>query len=418
MNKNTKTLAAAAGVIGLLGVALYAALFASAGLPGTSKTTVDAEFSNVGGLRVGDEVREASKRIGRVQSIKVVGDHAVARLTLSDTEAVYADANAAVWARSGLGQNFVEINRGTKAAGPLGDKAIPMARTVAPTDLDKLLNVLDPKTRKGLRTTLLEAGGGMEGHSQALADFLATAPDTLKDLASVSQVLADDDTDLAGLLSATEQLAGHFRGREQQVSSLIRQTTDTLNALGGDTNAEPLKQTLENAPVTLTNLRSGLESLDKPLADLATATKVMQPGARALGSSTNDLRAVLRNAQEPLNKVPGFSNEANPALESLTSGMTDFRPLAERLEYTFNVTQGAAAYMAPYAPEIADFFDYWHSANGDGDKAGHWLRLGFVVRPESLTGGIPVKDPFTHRNPYPAPGQAQRDRAPGFIGGK
>ncbi len=415
MTARTKTLSAAVALIVLLVVSLYAAIFATSGLPGTSKTYVEARFSDVGGLREGDDVREASVRIGRVDSIQVEGDHALVRLQLSGEREVYADARAAVWARSGLGQNFVELNLGHRSAGPLGDDAIRRARTVAPSQLDELLDVLDRPTRGALASTLREVGGGVEGRSEQLASFLQHAPATLDGLRHTSNALASDDADLAGLLDATRALSSSFRGHDEEVAALVSELDDTLAAIDTD-GGEPLRQTLANAPAALDAAETALESLQQPLADLNSAARALHPGTEALGTSTPNLREFLRDAQVPLGMVPDVAEVAEPALDTLSDAMDDARPLVERLEYTFAATEGPAAYMAPYAPEISQFFDYWHSANGSGDVSGHWLRLGFLVRPESIDGALPAEDAFTYRNPYPAPGQAQQDRAP-EIGG-
>jgi phospholipid/cholesterol/gamma-HCH transport system substrate-binding protein len=96
--------------------------------------------------------------------------------------------------------------------------------------------------------------------------------------------------------------------------------------------------------------------------------------------------------------------------------MADARPLAERLEKTLASTHQPTAVLAPYAPEMSQFFRYWVSANRPQDKSGHYLRISLLLRPETVDGVLGVRDPLVHRNPYPAPGQAQRDRATSILG--
>lgn len=418
MNARSKSLAAALVVFGLLGVSLYAALFASSGLPGSSREYVSVRFADVGGLREGDDVREASVRVGRVDSIELDGEQAVVRLQLTGDTAmnVYADATAAVWARSGLGQNFVELNRGHKAAGELGTDELPPAQTLPASQLDELLSVLDKPTREGLASTLREVGGGVEGKSTELATFLAHAPEILGDLGTISTATASQRADLAGLLQSTSVLASRFEGREDRIDSMLGKMDKTLRALGTD-NGQAISSTLDKAPEALRKTDEGLTALEQPLIDIQAASRSLEPGTAALGRATPALRAVLRDARAPLDKVPGVADLADPAFSELASAVDDARPLALRLESTFDSAETLATYMAPYASEISQYFDYWSSANGKNDKAGHYLRLGFVVRPESISGVLPVADPFAHRNPYPAPGQAQQDRATGLLGG-
>lgn len=418
MNARSKSLAAALAVLGLLGVSLYAAIFASSGLPGSSREYVTVRFADVGGLREGDDVREASIRVGRVDSIELEGEQAVVRLQLTGdaVKAVYADATAAVWARSGLGQNFVELNRGHKGAGELESNELPPAQTLPASQLDELLSVLDKPTRQGLASTLREVGGGVEGKSSDLASFLAHAPEILKDLGSISTATASQRADLAGLMQSSSALASRFEGREDRIDSLLGKMDKTLSALGTD-KGQAISSTLDKAPEALRKTDEALTALEGPLVDIEAASRSLEPGTAALGQATPALRAVLRDAQSPLDKVPGVADLADPAFSELAEAVDDARPLALRLEDTFDSAETLATYMSPYAADISEYFDYWHSANGNSDKSGHYLRLGFVVRPESVSGVLPVADPFTHRNPYPAPGQAQQDRAPGLLGG-
>ncbi|KRC46461.1 MULTISPECIES: MlaD family protein [unclassified Nocardioides] len=416
MNPRSKTLGAALAVIGLLAVSLYAAIFASAGLPGSSRDYVTVRFSDVGGLREGDDVREASVRVGRVDAIDLDGDEALVRLQLSGDKPVYADATAAVWARSGLGQNFVELNRGHADAGDLEGEELPPTQTLPASQLDDLLSVLDRPTREGLASTLREVGGGVEGQSAHLAAFLTHAPELLGDLGAVSTATASQRADLAGLLDASSDLASRFRGREDHVESLLGKMDTTLQALDAD-HGRALRQTLEKAPAALEETGRGLASLEQPLINLEAAARSLEPGAAALGRSTPALRAVLRGGQKPLERVPGVADLAEPAVGELATAVGDVRPVTERLEGTFTYADVLASYMSPYARDISQFFDYWHSANGNSDKLGHYLRLGLIARPESIDGILPIADPFTHRNPYPAPGTAQLDRSNGLLGG-
>ncbi|KRB80125.1 hypothetical protein ASE01_01070 [Nocardioides sp. Root190] len=416
MNARTKPLFAAVAVIVLLVVSLYAAIFASSGLPGSSREYVTARFDDVGGLREGDDVREASIRVGRVDSIELEGEQAVVRLQLTGDSEVYADASAAVWARSGLGQNFVELNRGHGDAGELKGGELTQAQTVPASQLDELLSVLDKPTRDGLASTLREVGGGVEGKSDDLAAFLAHAPEILGDLGSISEATASQRADLAGLLQSTSALASRFRGREDQIDSLLGKMGTTLDAVNTD-DGRVISETLDKAPDALKAADEGLAALEQPLVDLEAAARSLEPGTAALGKATPALRAVLRDGKAPLAKVPDVADLAEPALADLSSAAGDASPLAQRLESTFDYAEILAGYMGPYAADISQFFDYWHSANGNSDKFGHYLRLGFVIRPESVTGILPIRDPFTHRNPYPAPGQAQNDSAPGILGG-
>jgi phospholipid/cholesterol/gamma-HCH transport system substrate-binding protein len=398
-------------VLAMFVASLYVAFTAGDGLPGRSYTYVRAAFTDVGALRRGDDVRQASVRVGQVHEIRATDDHAEVTLRLDGEQDVHRDARAAIWARSGLGKKFVEFAPGTRAAGRLGAaEVLPTARTVSPYELDDVLDVLDPRTRRALTGTLREVGGGAAGHSEDLAAVLEQAPDLLADLRTVAGAAAADEAELPELLRTADTFAGRFAGREQQLASLVDRLDTTQRAVTVDGGA-PLGETLDRAPGALRSARASLTSLRDPLARTGSAMRALQPGARALGAAAPDLRGTLREAVRPLGRVPGVARKATPALEDLTGVLADARPLAPKVARAVASARTPLEALAPYSPEVALWFTYAADAISEGDEAGNWLRIDWVLKPESFTGATGLKDPFSKRNPYPAPGEAHRNRA-------
>lgn len=404
-------------VILLFALALYLSLTASTGLPGQSFRTVTVEFKDVGGLRVGDDVRQASVRVGQVAEITYEDGHPRVRLQLEDEHAVFNDASAGIAARSALGQNFVALHPGTKEAGPLDANFIPIQHTTEPGSLDEILSTFDKPTRRATGSLLREVGGGLAGHNQDLADLAGNADELLVDLGTVTRAASSPEAGLAQLLGDARTLSGHLAGRDAELASLVTRLSTTLDAVAVDGGA-PVESTLEKAPATLRSARTALKDLRQPLDDLGTAMTQVSPGAKALGESTPDLRGTLREALVPLEKVPGVAEAALPAVTSLDDVMVDARPLADRLEKTWDSAAKPASVLAPYSSEISRFFTYWSSANRFRDKSGHYLRIDLVVRPEAVTGITGLRDPLVHRNAYPAPEEAQSDRATTLLEGQ
>jgi phospholipid/cholesterol/gamma-HCH transport system substrate-binding protein len=404
------------GVVAFFVGAVYLALTASSGLPGQSHRLVHAAFPTVGGLRVGDEVRKASVRIGQVSDITLDGDRALVTLQLDSDETVYRNATVAIESRSALGQNFVALAAGAPGAGDLADgQLIPTSHAHGPASLDDVLSTFDPKTRAATSSAIRELGGGLAGHGDELHAAVLNAPDLLRDLGTVSRAAAAPSTDLAGLLRSTEALASRFDGREQQLAELTDDVSITLSSLAVD-DGRALGDTISQAPATLSQARTALVALQTPLSDLQRGMESLRPGARALGAATPNLRGALRESLVPLGKVASVAQQAQPAVAGLRDLLHDARPLAPRLEDLLASTHSPAAVLAPYAPEISRFFTWWSSANRFSDKSGNYLRIELLFRPESVAGASGLSDPLLHRNPYPAPGQAPRDRANSIVG--
>ncbi|MFE6610937.1 MlaD family protein [Amycolatopsis sp. NPDC057786] len=414
-SRNFRSVSTGAVVLVVFALALQLALTADQGLPGARYTLVDADVSDVGALRPGDDVRVASVRVGRVKDVRLVDGTPRVTLQLDGRRAIYRDAAAeaktvTVASRSALGQKYIALTPGTPGAGALGPAdVIPSKRTAGSQELSELLDVLDAPTRDALGSTVREAGGGAGGHAQDLRDALKAAPELLPDLATVSKALSGNEgADLTALLTATDRLSARFAGRQQQLPELLGRLDTTMRAVAVD-DGKPLDDVVRRAPGTLQAARSGLRSLQAPLKDLHAGMSQLAPGARALGQATPDLRGVLREAVPPLGKVPEVGKQAEPALSDLTKTIADARPLAPRLTQTLASADQFLRVLAPYAPEVSGWFTNWAAALSHGDANGHFLRLYLLFSEESVLGQGGVRDPLVARNPYPAPGEAAQD---------
>ncbi len=411
-----------AGLVAAFGISLYVALTASGGLPGTSGRTVKAAFDEVGSLRAGDDVRIAGVRVGQVKDVRIAAGKPVVTLGFDKGRKIYHDASAltaTVSSRSALGQKYVDFRPGTPGSGELGrDEVIPASKTGDAQELSDLLRVLDQPTRDALGSTLRQAGGGLSGHSQDFKDVAGALPQELPDLATVSRALSvDNGADLTAMLRAADSLSRSFEGHQQQLAELVDRVNTTIQALDVDDQA-PLGDTLDKAPQTLVDARGALDQLRAPLAQTGQAMTGLQPGAVALGDATEDVRGVLREGVPPLDEVPAVAGQADPVVPELTKVLSDAKPLAPRLVQALNSASQPLAVAAPYAPEVSLFFSYMTDALSDGDAAGHWLRIYPVVGTETVTGILPIQDPTTHRNAYPAPGQAARDKSTSVLGNR
>lgn len=396
-------------VMAVIAAGIYVSVKAQTGMPFATTTRVQAVVADVHTLAVNDQVRQNSRRIGRVSAVDYKDGQALVTMELEGRHEIHKDATAQVWDASALAMKFVEITPGTPAAGDLGDHPIPASSTQSSADLQQLLAVFDPTTRDRATKALRQVGGGLTGHSRDLNDFLGASPDLLGDLGLTAGVLADPDTDLAGLLRAGNSLAARFSGREQQINALVHQSDETLQALSTD-DGGPLKATLAKSPDTLVAARGALAALDQPLDDLGRTMSRTAPGATALGRSTPDLRGLMRESVPVLGQVPPVAALAVPAVVDLTSTVADARPLAPVLAATVEYLATPLGVLMPFGPEIGQFFGRGHSFVSEGPEPGvRFARLSPNVEVSSVTGGLFSSN--YHRNEYPEPGQASNDHA-------
>jgi phospholipid/cholesterol/gamma-HCH transport system substrate-binding protein len=403
------------GLATLLGAAAVSgfALTAQNGMPdyvpGVSRTEVEARFADVGALREGDDVRIAGVRSGFVDRIRLDDGAPVAVLKLDDGREVYGDASASIGARSALGQKYVELDPGTEKTGALSGP-IPTERTSGSVELDAVLDTLDATTRTATGVALREIGGGMTGRGQDLRDGLADLDTNLADLGTISKALATDDgAALTDLLRTADVVSGALSSQQEQLAGLTRNTGITIDALAVD-EGDRLEETIQRSPDTLRELRGALESLDGPLVDTEVAARALLPGARALGAALPDTRGLLRDAVDPLKKVPGVADDADQAVVALTPLLADARPTVQGLGTALTRLEGPLSTMAPYSREVLLFFQNAASALSQRDAAGGWLRFYPVVNAENVIGNLPIRNPLLQRQPYPAPEEAPTHR--------
>jgi phospholipid/cholesterol/gamma-HCH transport system substrate-binding protein len=399
--------------IGVMIVIVYIAGAAHGGLPFVKTTTVKVAFHDVHSLRVADDVRENSVRIGQVSAIEYQNNEALVTLKLDGNQQVYADARAAIWDLSALGTKFVELSRGTANAGPLADRTIEAARNADSADVYHLFDVFDPATLTAATSTVRELGVGSAGHGNDFHGFLSRFDDLVPATGHIANVLASPRANLPDLLLATDSLSTHLVDRQQQISQLVDRTAATFQAFTTQ-NAQPLSATLVKLPGTLEEARTALDDLNPPLADTRRFLAEFRSGADDLGHSVGDLRGTFRDGVPPLKQLPDVSDDAKSPLRDLKDVSSDARPLAPRLEDTFSSTGKFLRYLGPYSFETRQLWSRGRALFTPNVNGKHFPLA--VVVPDQRLAGMFLGD-VVPADPYPTPGQAGRERM-GYPAGK
>jgi phospholipid/cholesterol/gamma-HCH transport system substrate-binding protein len=412
----TEVRSAMAGVVVLVfvAVAMFVTSTAQSGhfLPAK---TIKMAFGDIHTVQVNDDLRIFSMRVGRVSEIDYHDGEAIVTAELINAAPpIYKDASAQVLSVSPLALKYINLTPGTAQAGALGEgQIIPAAQNINSSDLQDVLEVLDPTTREQATSTVREVGFGLAGHGGDLHDFVGSAPDLLKNLGTTSGTLASKDFDFPGLMTSVDRLTQRLDSRQTQLRSLMDKAGVTMAALGVD-HGQALQDTLKTAPPSLHDLRGALVSLKTPLADVQTTMQTIRPGAQDLGQTVPDLRGTFREGVTPLDKVPDVADKATPAVGDLKDTFSDLRPLAPKVEDAANYLETPLRVLGPYGPDIGQFFYRGHSFVSEGPAPNvRYARLDVAIGPQEATGGV-FKSRYP-RNEYPKPGQADKDQFHGPI---
>jgi phospholipid/cholesterol/gamma-HCH transport system substrate-binding protein len=233
-----------------------------------------AVFTDVYGLRVGDDVRMAGVRVGRVEKIDLEGKLARVSFVVQQEQRVFGNTVAAVTYQNIVGQRYLGLSMGKEGNPgllPTGS-VIPLERTESSFDVTALLNGYEPLF------SLLNPRD---------ADNLTKG---------VIQSLQGDTSSLATLINQTSTLTETFTGRDQALGDVIT----NLDKVVGN-----LAQQNDNLDATITQTREVVSTLDARRPELVSSVGSLARVLGRLSTSANDVYPSLR---ELIDRQPGFSS--------------------------------------------------------------------------------------------------------------
>lgn len=209
-----------------------------------------AQFADVAGLRVGDDVRVAGVRVGRVQGIDIDGQGAKVTLDLLAEQPLLSSTTIVMRYQNLLGQRYLALVQGDERGSRLPEgTTVPLARTSPGFDLTELLNgfrplfeALRPDDVNKLATSVVKVLQGEGGTVQTLLQQTAELTDFLADRDAVFGQVVDNLTpvlvELAGqgteLRGTVAELKGLMDGLAKDRAS-IGASIDGMSELIGST---------------------------------------------------------------------------------------------------------------------------------------------------------------------------------------
>ncbi|GAA0824165.1 MlaD family protein [Streptosporangium amethystogenes subsp. fukuiense] len=201
-----------------------------------------ATFDDVSGLHEGDQVKIAGAPVGQVGTIEVVAGRAEVTLNVRTDVRVPTDSSASIRWRNTIGQRVVYLEPGT-ADRTLGDGA-RVERTSSVVDIGELVSDLGPLTRsldpEQINRLLTAAGEALDGNQENIPKLVDNLDDLtgtiaerkkviqglLEDYATVTDVVARRDRQIAQLVDNLVALTGAFaRNRELVDDALVELST-------------------------------------------------------------------------------------------------------------------------------------------------------------------------------------------------
>jgi phospholipid/cholesterol/gamma-HCH transport system substrate-binding protein len=198
--------------------------------------TYRAEFTDVAGLRAGDDVRVAGVRIGRVQEIQVGHGGAEVRFSIAAQQPLLDTTKIVMRYQNLLGQRYLALVQGPdRGARVEPGTTVPLSRTSPGFDLTELLNGFRPL-------------------------FEALRPDDVNALAtSLVKVLQGEGGTVESLLAQTGRLTSFLADRDAVVGQVLDNLTPVLSDLAG--HGTELQGTVEELRALMTGLARDRRSI-------------------------------------------------------------------------------------------------------------------------------------------------------------
>lgn len=290
------------GLLGFLAIALMMlASFRADQLPLIGGgDTYYANFSEVGALKTGQEVRVAGISVGKVKGIELKGDHVEVKYMLDKGVKFGNESTAGIKVKTLLGSMYLALN--PKGPGQMEKGGtIPVERTVPPYDVVQAFNDLSETT------------------DQIDIPQLAEALDAL------SEISKDTPEDFRGAIKGVSNLSRNLAARDQQVNTLLvnlKKVSGVLNSRNDELetlfkDSDVLFQAISQRRESIHNLLVSTQTLSNELRGLVKDTRAdLKPALTQLDTVTTMLRKNEASLDEALRVMGPFQRVFANALGS------------------------------------------------------------------------------------------------------
>lgn len=254
------------------------------------QVTAQVRMLDAAGIKDGSAISIAGVDVGRVESMWVEHDMAVADITLSRDAKVRADATLSIRARSVLGEKYLELHPGTPD-GPLLEDGAILEILTPQTEIDEMVGELGPLV------------GALD------AEALAAALD------AVSKGLAEDPEQIARVMKHTETIAARGAEAAERLPGLLDRLESTLDRADRTLDAFSARAAEAKAPLKRADeLMASLDaSADRLPGLLDEASGVMDDASATMG----DIRTAASEAKDMVGGFDGIDEDVRRVLANV-----------------------------------------------------------------------------------------------------
>lgn len=268
-----------------------------------------ALFTDASGIRVGDDVRIAGVRVGRVEGRELEDGLARVDIVVAADQQVRTDTIVGISYLNLLGQRYIALEAGSKTGTRLAEGSTVGVESTRPAlDLTELFNAFKPM-------------------------FDALDPKDVNLIATeVVQTLQGEGPRLSHLMEQTSQLTTHLADRDTVITQVIANVTTVMQA------------TSEHRE----ELRSVIGGLDGLVGDLADDSGDIDSAVVALDRMTASVDELLDESAGPLSVALARFAELGKTLVATNDVLATTIADAPRLLDGFNRALGHGSWLNTY----------------------------------------------------------------------
>ena len=270
-----------------------------------------AQFSQAGALRPGNPITVAGIPVGEVATMKLAGDHVVAKLKVRNDVHLGNESRAYIKITTILGSRYLALE--PAGTGGLPDDTFDLAHTQAPYDLQEALadvtTTYEQVDSDAFATTLSILGTQLKG-------LPAVVPQALANTQQLATIIAQRRDQLGTLLQTAEVVTNTLRSQQATIGNLIRQGNDLI----GEFVAR--QDSFHAMVAALTNLVQTLSVIvieDRP--DLENLLENLRELSNMLGKHDDLLRSTLQAGPIALRGLANATGTGNAVDLNAANGL-------------------------------------------------------------------------------------------------
>jgi phospholipid/cholesterol/gamma-HCH transport system substrate-binding protein len=371
----------------------------------------DVAIPEANQLAIEADVRTSGVSIGKIRAKRKAtsGNRTIVSVELERKYApLDADARVVMRSKTLLGEKYLEITRGTPGGPKVPeDGRLPDASVADTVEVDEVLGILDPTTRRMFRAWQQNLGKAAAPRAVDLNDAFGNLPRFAARGTDLLTVLDQQAGAVRGLVKNTGVTFAALTENEAALRNLVVNTDRAFSATSQE--REALAETFQIFPTFLDESRATMRNLEsfsrqaRPLVrDLRPAMQDLRPALRDVRALSPDLERFYRNL-DPLIEA---SEEGLPALRDVLDGA---RPLLGQLQPFLEQLNPILEWLEVHQHTTADFFANGGGALVDtneaqrtGEERGHYLGQYGLTGPDSLILS-PNRSAASRGNAYLAP---------------